>query len=71
MAATIDVRAVTDAVEFAGRQFCASLGVPQLPDKFWDDLTAELTPVVADVAVICLNACAVMADCSPMTLEES
>jgi hypothetical protein len=37
-----------------------------LPDKYWDDLTAEVTPEVADIALMCLNAGAVMADASQL-----
>lgn len=72
MPAAIDVRAEVDLAEIILRWIFVYLGIPEQPDSFWDDMAAELTTDFGEAAEMCLNACAVMADCSqPMTLEES
>jgi hypothetical protein len=74
MAATIDVRAMADDVELILRWTLVYLGVPEQPDSYWNDMAADLTADLGEAAVMCLNACAVMADASQladMLTEES
>lgn len=66
-----DAQVVADHAELQARWMTAWFGCPMLPDEYWADFTAELTPVIAEELAMLSNACAVMADVSQPIGSES
>ncbi|MEV0367527.1 hypothetical protein [Nocardia fusca] len=68
--AAVDVRPVVDSAELIARWLLAWLGIPEQPDSFWANFSANTAEALYEYADVYANACAVMADNSqPIGME--
>ncbi|MGW5387186.1 hypothetical protein [Nocardia sp. NPDC003963] len=68
--AAIDVRPLVDFTELTARWMLALLRLPEAPDSFWDEFSAKTEEALDEYALLCANACAVMADATyPIGME--